>query len=43
MIGETAGSPIHSLSRDISTLTREEIAVFSLADSPLFRDAKKKR
>jgi hypothetical protein len=31
-----------SLHHDISTLTGEEVVVFTLAESPLFRETKKK-
>ena len=42
MIAEVTGVNVVSLHHDISTVTGEEIVVFTLAESPLFREAKKK-
>src|SRR5437764_3112284 len=42
MIQEAAGAKIVSLHHDISTTTGEEVIVFTLAESPLVREAKKK-
>ena len=42
MIQEVAGVKILSLHHDISTATGEEVILFTLAESPLFREAKKK-
>jgi uncharacterized protein YbcI len=41
MIRETTGVKVLSLHHDISTLTGEEIVVFTLATSPTFRATKK--
>jgi uncharacterized protein YbcI len=40
MIQEITGIEVVSLHHDISTLTGEEVIVFSLAESPLFREKK---
>jgi uncharacterized protein YbcI len=42
MIHEATGVKVLSLHHDISTVTGEEVVLFSLAEAPLFRDAKKK-
>ncbi|MEK6642802.1 MAG: DUF2294 domain-containing protein [Planctomycetota bacterium] len=42
MIHEITGVKVVSLHHDISTVTGEELVVFTLAESPLVRDAKKK-
>jgi len=40
MINGITGVKVLSLHHDISTLTGEELVVFTLADSPLFRETK---
>jgi uncharacterized protein YbcI len=42
MIQEVTGAKIVSLHHDISTVTGEEIVVFTLGDTPSFRGSKKK-
>jgi len=42
MIQEITGVKVLSLHHDISTVSGEEIVLFTLAESPLFREAKKK-
>jgi uncharacterized protein YbcI len=42
MIEEITGVKPVSLHHDISTLTGEEIVLFTLAESPLFRETKRK-
>src|SRR5437870_6414093 len=42
MVQEATGAKVLSLHHDISTVTGEEVVVFTLAESPLFREAKKK-
>ena len=42
MVQEVTGSKVLSLHHDISTVTGEEVVLLTLAESPLFRDAKKK-
>ena len=42
MIQDIAGVEVSSLHHDISTVTGEEVVVFSLAESPILRDGKKK-
>jgi uncharacterized protein YbcI len=42
MIQEATGAKVVSLHHDISTVTGEEVVLFTLAEPPLFRDAKKK-
>jgi uncharacterized protein YbcI len=42
MIEEITGTKVLSLHHDISTVTGEEIVVFTLADSPCFREGRKK-
>jgi uncharacterized protein YbcI len=42
MVQDITGVKVVSLHHDISTATGEEIVLFTLANSPLFRDAKKR-
>src|SRR5881396_839848 len=42
LIQEVTGIKVLSLHHDISTMTGEEVVVFTLAESPLFRETKKK-
>jgi uncharacterized protein YbcI len=42
MVQQITGIKVLSLHHDISTLTGEEIVLFTLAESPLFRERKKK-
>ena len=42
MVEGITGVKVLSLHHDISTTTGEEIAIFTLAESPILRDAKKK-
>ena len=42
LVQEATGIKVVSLHHDISTVTGEEVILFSLAQSPLFREAKKK-
>jgi uncharacterized protein YbcI len=42
LVREVTGVKVLSLHHDISTVTGEEIVVFTLAESPEFREAKKK-
>jgi uncharacterized protein YbcI len=42
MIQEVTGVNVLSLHHDISTQTGEEVILFTLSESPLFRDTKKK-
>jgi uncharacterized protein YbcI len=42
-IEEITGVKVISLHHDISTLTGEEVILFTLAESPLFRAARKKQ
>jgi uncharacterized protein YbcI len=42
MIQEVTGVKVLSLHHDISTLTGEEVVLFTLAESPGFREIKKK-
>ncbi len=42
MIQEITGVKVLSLHHDISTATGEEVVLFTLAESPILRDAKKK-
>src|SRR6266852_6843951 len=42
MIQEVTGAKVVSLHHDISTVTGEEIVLFTLANSPLFRETRKK-
>ena len=41
MIQEITGIKVVSLHHDISTVTGEEVMIFTLANSPLFREQKK--
>ena len=42
MIQEITGSKVLSLHHDISTVTGEEVVLFTLAEAPLFRETKKR-
>ena len=42
MVQEITGVKVLSLHHDISTVTGEEVLLFTLAESPAFREAKKK-
>ncbi len=42
MVREVTGTPVISLHHDVSTATGEEVVLFTLAESPCFREAKKK-
>jgi uncharacterized protein YbcI len=42
MVQEIAGVKVLSVHHDISTITGEEVVLFTLAASPLFRETKKK-
>lgn len=42
MVQEVTGVKVVSLHHDISTVTGEELVLFTLAESPLFRETKKK-
>jgi uncharacterized protein YbcI len=42
MIQEVTGIKVKSMHQDISTLTGEEVLLFTLAESPRFRETKKK-
>ena len=42
MVEEITGVKVLSLHHDISTLTGEEIVLFTPAESPLFRETKRK-
>jgi uncharacterized protein YbcI len=42
MVQEVTGVRMVSLHHDISTATGEEVVLFTLAESPLFREAQKK-
>jgi len=42
MVEETTGAKVLSLHHDISTVTGEEVVIFTLAESPLVRDGRKK-
>ena len=42
MVQEITGVKVLTLHHDISTLTGEEVVLFTLAESPILRDAKKK-
>jgi uncharacterized protein YbcI len=42
MVLEVTGRKVLSVHHDISTLTGEEVVLFTLAGSPLFREARKK-
>jgi uncharacterized protein YbcI len=42
MVHQITGVKVISLHHDISTVTGEEVVLFTLAESPLFRESKKK-
>jgi uncharacterized protein YbcI len=42
LVEEATGAKVLSLHHDISTLTGEEVVLFSLANSPIYRETKKK-
>ena len=42
MVEQVTGVKIVSLHHDISTVTGEELVIFTLADSPLFRESRRK-
>ena len=42
MVQEVTGIKVVSLHHDISTMTGEEVVLFTLAQTPLFREAKRK-
>jgi uncharacterized protein YbcI len=42
MVQKVTGAKVVSLHHDISTITGEEIVLFTLAESPLFRETKTK-
>ncbi len=42
LVHEVTGVKVLSLHHDISTVTGEEVVLFTLAESPLFRETKKK-
>ena len=42
MVEEIAGVKVRTLHHDISTMTGEEVVLFTLVESPLLRDLKKK-
>ncbi len=42
MVRDVTGVRVVSLHHDISTLTGEELVIFTLSQSPLFRDSKRK-
>ena len=42
MVHEATGVKVLSLHHDISTVSGEEVVIFTLAESPLFRETKKK-
>jgi uncharacterized protein YbcI len=42
MVQDVTGVKVLSMHHDISTTTAEEVVLFTLAQSPLFREAKKK-
>jgi len=42
MVQEITGVKVVSLHHDISTITGEEVVIFALAESPVFRETKKK-
>jgi uncharacterized protein YbcI len=42
MVQEVTGNKVVSLHHDISTVTGEEVVLFTLAETPRFREAKKK-
>jgi uncharacterized protein YbcI len=42
MVQAVTGARVLSLHHDVSTVTGEEVVLFTLAESPLFRESKKK-
>jgi len=42
LVLEITGTPVRSLHHDISTVTGEEVVLFTLAEAPHFRDIKRK-
>ena len=42
MVREVTGVKVLSLHHDISTVTGEKVVLFTLAEPPMLRDAKKK-
>jgi uncharacterized protein YbcI len=42
LVQEATGAKVVSLHHDISTVTGEEVMLFTLAETPLFRETKKK-
>jgi uncharacterized protein YbcI len=42
MVAEVTGVEVLSLHHDISTVTGEEVVLFTLAESPVYREVKKK-
>jgi uncharacterized protein YbcI len=42
MIEQVTGTKVLSLHHDISTVTGEEVVIFTLAQSPLFRETRRK-
>jgi len=42
MVQEVTSAKVLSLHHDISTMTGEEVVLFTLAESPVFREGKKK-
>jgi uncharacterized protein YbcI len=42
MVTEITGVKVVSLHHDISTSTAEEVVIFTLAESPIFRESRKK-
>lgn len=42
MVQDVSGVPVMSLHHDISTKTGEEVMIFTLAETPSYRDLKKK-
>src|SRR5438874_10437841 len=42
MVEEATGVPVLSMHHDISTMTGEEVVVFTLVEPPLFRETKKR-
>ena len=41
MVQEVTGVPVLSLHHDVSTMTGEKVVIFTLAQSPLFRETRK--
>jgi uncharacterized protein YbcI len=42
LVQEITGVKVVTMHHDISTITGEEVVLFTLAESPILRDAKKK-